>query len=463
MKKIFTLIAAAFMSVGMFAQNGMVELSWDTMVKDEAGTNAADQNNITFEGADGFALKPVGGRAQGKSERQGCTKVLNFKNNTNQTLVIPPGTKVYKINFYGWSQGDNWTYLYAYGPQAGAWEWTDPIGSGIQDNKVIIEQAKYPMDPCVVNSANAKNGYSPFYHKAGYCFASLDFSDEPYEGEFSFVFNGNNQERAWMEVYLTKEAAAAAPAAEPVVQDLKTVIGKEDNTTSWWEDFSEYYTLEKDKTLHLEFKNYSNKGENWFNWLGFVTSDADRAVNNTGYYHEFFAIRADNYGWGDQWDDGVLTSNYDWATFKDEMDGSDVVLEVMRQGDKITITADITAANGTKRQEKYVGTTAATWTVGEMNENNEWQAIKNEETGEDFTLTRGGDDKIRFFLTVEGGHLVVSDLKTTITDSPEDTETGINAVATKAKSGQRFNLAGQKVNASYQGIVFENGKKYLAK
>lgn len=202
-----------------------IELSWATMDKDEAGTNAADQNNITFNGNDGFILKPTGGRTQaGPYERESCSgKALNFKNNTNQTLVIPEGKKVYKINFYGWSQGDNWTYLYAYGPVAGEWEWTDPIGEKNQDNKVIIEQAKYPLDPCVVDEANAKNGYSPVFHNAGYCFASIDFSAEPYEGEFSFVFNGNNQERVWMVVYTSKAAAKAAEAAEAVT------IGKENS------------------------------------------------------------------------------------------------------------------------------------------------------------------------------------------------------------------------------------------
>lgn len=217
MKKFFTLIATALLAFNLNAAaqtEGVVELSWDTMDKNETGDNAFDQAAITFNNNDGFILKPEGGRTQAKTEREYCAKVLNFKNNTNQTLVIPEGTKVYKINFYGWSQGDNWTYLYAYGPVAGEWEWTDPIGTGIKDNAIIIEQAKYPLDPCVVGEAYVAT--SPVYHNAGYCFASLDFSDEPYEGQFCFVFNGNNQERVWMEIYTTKEAAAAAPGAEDV-------------------------------------------------------------------------------------------------------------------------------------------------------------------------------------------------------------------------------------------------------
>ena len=78
-----------------------VELSWDTMDKNETGDNALDQAAITFNNNNGFILKPEGGRTQGKTEREYCGKVLNFKNNTNQTLVIPEGTKVYKIKRNG--------------------------------------------------------------------------------------------------------------------------------------------------------------------------------------------------------------------------------------------------------------------------------------------------------------------------------------------------------------------------
>ena len=215
----------------------ILELSWDTMVKNEAGDNAADQTNTTFwldqeaGTTTGFILTRADGssRTQAQTVREYCGKVLNARNNSAQKLIIPDGKKVYKINFYGWSQGDNWTYLYAYGPSSSEWEWTDPIGSGIQDNKTIVEQAAYPLDPCVVNPDNAKDGYSPVYHNAGYCFASIDFSNEPYEGEFCFIFNGNNQERFWMEVYTSADAAATAPQAESVT------IGKEKSVQKYIE------------------------------------------------------------------------------------------------------------------------------------------------------------------------------------------------------------------------------------
>ena len=43
-------------------------------------------------------------------------------------------------------------------------------------------------------------------------------------------------------------------------------------------------------------------------------------------------------------------------------------------------------------------------------------------------------------------------------------ETAIQQVkAGKAEDGARYNLAGQKVGASYKGIVIQNGKKFIQK
>ena len=131
---------------------------------------------------------------------------LNFKNNTTSTLILPQGLKVYRIEFNGYSQGDNWCYLYAYGFADGDWEWTDPIGTGVKDNTTIYEQAKYPLDPCLKTDVNG--GYS--FSAPGYVFAAIDFANEPYEGNFAFQFSGNNQETAAIKLYTTREAADAA-------------------------------------------------------------------------------------------------------------------------------------------------------------------------------------------------------------------------------------------------------------
>ena len=452
MKKLFTFMAAALLGMGTAnAQNGVVELSWDTMVKNEAGDNAADQTNTEFWADEtagtktGFILTREDGssRTQAMTTREECSKVLNAKNNTVQKLIIPTGTKVYKINFYGWSQGDNWTYIYAYGPSSSEYEWTDPIGSGIMDNKTIIEQAKYPLDPCVVIPANAKDGYSPTYHQAGYCFASLDFTKDidgdgladPYEGEFCFTFNGNNQERFWMVVYTSPEAAAQAPQAEPVVQQNPTqqIVGLEDNSTAWWTAFSDYYTIPANQTLHVEFTNYSNMQQNYFNWLA-VLADRKREAEGYGPDCEYMAVRSDNYGWGKNYDATKTESDWNWDTFKSDMNGAVVKLDIARLDADVTITANITTSDKATHFQKYGGNLGST------------------------------DANVVAFLSVEGGHLVIDKTSISLTETQRPMDEAVNAIAvTPAATNAMYNLSGQQVAEGYKGLVIRNGKKYLVK
>lgn len=161
-----------------------------------------------------------------------------------------------------------------------------------------------------------------------------------------------------------------------------TVVGAEDNTTGWWTAFSDYYTLEANQTLTLSFTNYSDQAENFHNWLAVVTNDVDRAAEG---YSEYFVLRNDNYGWagGKNTKDDTswytsLTSNFNWDTFKEDMDGAEVVLTLERKGAQVTLNADITAADGvTKYFEKFV-------------------------------INCGdGTQKIRLFMTTEAGHLAI--------------------------------------------------------
>ena len=75
-----------------------------------------------------------------------------------------------------------------------------------------------------------------------------------------------------------------------------------------------------------------------------------------------------------------------------------------------------------------------------------------------------------FAYTLEGCHLLFQNgdfLGTTIVKSVKVIDlstTGIEAVkANKAFDGAIYNLAGQKVNANYKGVVIQNGKKCIQK
>lgn len=196
-------------------------------------------------------------------------------------------------------------------------------------------------------------------------------------------------------------------------KNLKTIIGKEDNTTGWWSAFSPYYTIEPNKTLTLDFYNYSDKALNYHNWLAIVTNDAERGAAG---YTEYVALRADNYAWqagtviidGKVYDkttaaekepteteNGVthswyksLTSYFNWDTFKEAMNGAHVILTISRGGNVVNIHADITGSDNNKYYE-------------------------------DFVLPCGDDGtaNLRVFLTVENAHLLLDESKTTITDT----------------------------------------------
>ena len=47
--------------------------------------------------------------------------------------------------------------------------------------------------------------------------------------------------------------------------------------------------------------------------------------------------------------------------------------------------------------------------------------------------------------------------------SEEGDATAIKTVKAAAEKGAIYNLAGQKVNAAYKGVVIKDGKKYIQK
>lgn len=149
-------------------------------------------------------------------------------------------------------------------------------------------------------------------------------------------------------------------------------VGTEDNSAAFWSVFSDYYTIQPNRSLRLSFTNYSDKAENCHNWVAAITTDADRAA--TG-YTEYLILRTDNYGWGDSYSAGTLTNNYNWDTFKADMDNSHVEMTVSRSGATVTVRADITTSTGTQYYEQWVGTCG------------------------------DGTQNIRVFLTTEAGHL----------------------------------------------------------
>lgn len=179
----------------------IVVLSKVTLDSLKSVTEASNQTYYFDSSCKGITMT-MGGRDPKRVLRQGFEDGLNFKNNTAYTINLPVGVEMYGVQFAGFSYGDNWCYLQAYGVDENHIEWTEPIGDGVKDNATIINGAKYPMDPCVSTKG------APVYHNAGYTFASIPFTDNlgPYSGMFTFRFSGNNQEQALIRVFTSKDA-----------------------------------------------------------------------------------------------------------------------------------------------------------------------------------------------------------------------------------------------------------------
>ena len=135
------------------------------------------------------------------------------------------------------------------------------------------------------------------------------------------------------------------------------IVGAQDFSSGFWSAFSDSYTIPAGNELKLKFVNHSSKGNNWNNWVIALTNDVER--QGTGYL-EYFVLRADNYAW---WPTGntmanpdagfSLTSNYNWETFKNDMDGATVELTVSRKGSTISVDAVTTTTANNVYTESY--------------------------------------------------------------------------------------------------------------
>ena len=217
MKKIFTLCAAM---LAMFSASAQTETVSEPTESGEADVVTLGYNNLVdntatpdyaFTGTN-FTFKMNRNQDGRQQTCDGWNNGLNFKKNAVGTINIPEGTKVYRIEMQGFSQGDNWDYLAGWGNgdqtiNGGNFEWVETLGADVKENAKIQAEAKYPLDPCgFTDGANSAG------NKGGYTFAAIDLTSSPYEGTFNVTFSGNNQADVAFVIYTTEEAAKNATA-----------------------------------------------------------------------------------------------------------------------------------------------------------------------------------------------------------------------------------------------------------
>ncbi len=131
------------------------------------------------------------------------------------------------------------------------------------------------------------------------------------------------------------------------------IVGQPDNSSAWWLDFSDYFTIPANLNLHLGFINYTSGAGNWNNWNLCCATDADRGADG---YAEYFVVRSDIFGWGDASYDAAhwTSSGYDdWDQFRADMAGADVDIRIVRENEKITYTSNATSVGGKVYTESY--------------------------------------------------------------------------------------------------------------
>lgn len=226
------------------------------------------------------------------------------------------------------------------------------------------------------------------------------------DGDIFILFGADQAELA------LNSAVISDSEADPAVQG--TLVGEIDNTGGI-SSRSADFTFAPESTLSLKFINYSCCAANWYNWI-FEVQNGDK----------FLDLRCDNFGWGDYWNaENCTIENYDWNSFKYDMNGATVELTATRTGSTVKVEATATTTTNKVMKETY--------TV----------------THDDFAT---GDVTAR--LLAEGCHMDLLSQETT----------GIAAVKTVSSTkAVRYNVAGQQVGAGFKGLVIENGKKMIIK
>ncbi|MBN1185323.1 MAG: hypothetical protein JXB49_23765 [Bacteroidales bacterium] len=145
------------------------------------------------------------------------------------------------------------------------------------------------------------------------------------------------------------------------------IVGPEDNSAGWWAYFSDYFTIPTNKLLHMEFVNHGTGVNNWNNWNLVITNVADRDAAD---YAEYFVLRSDAWGWGnDDFDINMISHNYPdtdedgdiWNDFRTTMQGAYVTLEVDHSATgNVFVTATAVGTNGTELVETYQQPVSAT-------------------------------------------------------------------------------------------------------
>lgn len=308
----------------------------------------------TTIGSNDFQTAYLGAHSEQLLLKDGQKAMFTFKNYGNQVDNFANWVACVSNDVNFGEEGYS-PYIYL---RADNWENIQDSNSGLESNfnwstfkndmygATVVETFTYKNGTMTVRADILKSNGSTTYFE-----------------QFSKAITGDV--RVWLSVdhsYLTLMHSKVFDADAPVVGNVL-------NTTGYEGASSDKHVLKEGQRAIYTFTNYSNKVENWNNFIACVS---------TGNDENLIYLRADNYDVV-QGNSDNITSNFNWGTFKDELDGASVIVTYTYLSGNITVRADITAENSQTRYE-YI-TKAAT-----------------------------GDAKV--WLTLEKSHIVIEDFKT---------------------------------------------------
>lgn len=208
--------------------------------------------------------------------------------------------------------------------------------------------------------------------------------------------------------------------AEETTPVYYPVSAQKNTTNTYATNLSQDYTVKAGNKAQFKFYNYTVGTDNFKSWVLGVSNVAHGATG----YKEYVMLRNDN--WENiAWNNTGCTSDFNWDTFVQDMNGSlvDMTVEYAATG-AFKMTAVIT----TKDKKVY-----------------------------HYSYTKTITDKpstVNIFFTGENSYIDGSSLSTGISNP---------IIIQKKNDGKWFNLSGQQVDQSYKGVVIVNGKKFVNK
>lgn len=178
--------------------------------------------------------------------------------------------------------------------------------------------------------------------------------------------------------------AASGEEGACVVKDLTKTTELTDTVANgaWWTNFSDYYRFKGNFDCTLELTSKSSAGNNYNAPNVVLTTDANRADTVNG-YKEYVVLRADNFGWGDNWGKTTASSDsYDWPAWVKLAADCKASIQIKRAGSTVYVNETYTSATDASqvRHQSYTvkDVTADTirfFIAGDTNEMNITKAI----------------------------------------------------------------------------------------